>query len=272
MDAFRIVIPTHRRVNKQITLRSIPEEIRDDVLLVVSDTSELKELSKLYPNNEIVKAKAPNISKKRHWIMKNVPAEKIFMLDDDMYFFGRCPGTHRRLVKGRWKLIPGKGSEKLLSVKYAKSAALVRMFELISERLDHLAHAGLSSRRGNDCVPESWAANHRMMHAIGYRKDVYLEHKLNFGQVQCREDFNITLHLLKRGYMNHVYFDMCCSPGSYNAPGGASVERTVAISNSEAHKLANIHPGFVNVVRKNYDNVPREEVIIYWKKAYASAK
>lgn len=275
MNSMRIVIPTHERAHKQITLNALPAKIRNDVLLVVSTSQDLQILKKLYPNNEVVRAKADGIAKKRHWIMKNVDAESIFMLDDDMYFFGRTPVENRQYVNGRWKPKPAyqKTGGKMLAVGYADDKTLVKLFKQFEKHLRMLAHVGLSSRMGNDCVEESWKINTRMMHAFGLRTDVYKDCKLNFGEVRFREDFNITLHLLKRGYQNTVAHDFCVGPGSYNSPGGASGERTVEESDKEADKLAMIHPGLVSVVQRNYGgeaSVPRKEVICYWKKAFES--
>ena len=109
-----------------------------------------------------------------------------------------------------------------------------------------------------------------MMHAIAYRRDVYMALKLRFDEVACREDFNITLRLLRAGLNNVVCYDYCVSPAAYNASGGASMERTVQSSNREAERLAKLHPDFVRLVDREYKNVPRKEVVVYWKRAYQS--
>ena len=269
----KIIIPTHNRVHKQVTLNSIPEKIRDDVILVSSLKSEAEELRELYPSNEVLIAKGiKGIAAKRQWIMKNIVASKILMLDDDMYFFGRCPYKHRE-YKGRWKLSPdAPEGTKLLSVKYASDAKLITMFGRISKQLNAQAHVGISSRMGNDCEEQSWKLNGRMMHAIGYNRETFFKENLNFGEVKFREDFNITLHLLRRGYSNSIFYDICCAPGTYGATGGVSAERTVEGSDKEALKLKRIHPDFVRIKEKEYNNVPRKEVTIQWKKAYESSR
>lgn len=260
----QIIIPTHGRPHKQTTLDSIPPEIRQDVLLVASTQEDFDILKKKHANVRIAPVKT--IADKRQWIMENVKKDKIFMLDDDMYFFGRCP-LQFRVYDGRWKLTDDR--HKLLSRDYASDAALVGAFEHISAMLDDVAHVGLSSRMGNDTEPYEWKMNTRMMHAIGYRRDVFLSvPKLKFNEVQCREDFNVTLKLLRQGFKNLVLYSYCCSPGPYGAKGGAHGERTVALSNEQAELLAEIHPGLVKVVDKSYDNVPRKEVIVQWKRAF----
>lgn len=259
----QIVIPTHGRPYKQTTLQSLPEAIRDDVLLVVSTQEDFDVLKKTHKN--IRRADVKTIADKRHWIMQNVKTEKIFMLDDDMYFFGRCPAKYRTYEE-RWRVTTP--PHKILSRDYANDAALLSVFSEIDRQLDNYAHVGLSSRMGNDVEEKEWKENSRMMHAIGLHRNVYTKQKLLFNEVQCREDFNVTLRLLRRGYANTVCYSYCCSPGPYGAKGGASTERTVEISNAQALKLSELHPGLVRVVDKEYDNVPRKEVVVSWKKAY----
>lgn len=259
----QIVIPTHGRPNKQTTLLSIPESMREDVLLVVSTTEDYDSIRRWHKNTKL--AQVNSIADKRQWIMENVKAKKIFMLDDDLGFQGRCPSKYR-VYDGRWKLLDP--AHNLLAKRYATPKAIEKMFITLSNKLDDFAHAGLSSRMGNDTAPASWLYNARMMHAIGYDRAAFHKAKARFNDVQCREDFHVTLTLLRKGLGNAVYYDYCCSPGPYGAAGGASLERTVALSDREAEKLADLHPGFVRVLEKEYKNIPRKEVMIYWKKAY----
>lgn len=259
----QIIIPTHGRPFKQTTLESLPAELRDETILVVSNQEEAEILKRRHKYVRIAPVKT--IADKRQWIMENVIVDKLFMLDDDMYFFGRCPVQYRT-YDGRWKLTDDK--HKLLSRDYASDTALVGAFAQMSSMLDDVAHVGLSSRMGNDTEEYEWKMNTRMMHAIGYRRDVFHSQKLKFNEVQCREDFNITLRLLRKGFKNQVLYSYCCSPGPYGAKGGAAAERTVALSNQQAMLLEKLHPGLVKTVDKSYDNVPRKEVIVQWKKAY----
>lgn len=259
----QLVIPTHNRPFKQTTLESLPPELREDTLLVVSNQEEAEILKRRHKYVRIAPVKT--IADKRQWIMENVVVDKLFMLDDDMYFFGRCPRQFRE-YDGRWKLTDER--HKLLSRTYASDTALVGAFAQMSLMLDDVAHVGLSSRMGNDTEEYEWKMNTRMMHAIGYRRDVFHAQKLKFNEVLCREDFNVTLRLLRKGFKNQVLYSYCCSPGPYGAKGGASKERTVELSNQQALLLEKLHPGLVKTVDKTYDNVPRKEVVVQWKKAY----
>lgn len=265
--SLQIVIPTHRRVGKQTTLQSIPAKIRNKVLLVASDATEAKLLRARHEN--VTFAPVGSIAEKRQWIMENVEADRIIMLDDDMYFFGRCPPEYRTFDGQRWRPAPG---HKVLSRDYAPDDALIGMFRLWGGLLKVYAHVGLSSRMGNDTMRHEIETNGRMMHALGYNRKEFLASGVRFDDVRCREDFHVTLGLLKMGFPNKIIYSYCCSPGPYGAPGGASEERDVAKSNEQAELLAKLHPGLVRVAEKNYLGTPRKEVVIQWKKAYETSQ
>ena len=259
--SIEIVIPTHKRVERQITLGNLPPDC--PVTLVVSDPHEAKELTSLHKNRPI-KVKVANgatIAEKRHWIMSNLKSKFIFMLDDDLTFFTRCPHRHREWSDG-WKAAPGK--QFLVKSSYAEVRfALDKLTKLTTQ----YNLVGMGSRLGNNRVQDVTTVNTRQMHFFGLSRATYLKSGVRFDDVKCREDFHVTLGMLKSGYANVLYHHVCCSPGSYNAAGGASTERTMDISNQEAHRLAELHPGLVRVVAKEYKNEPREEVIVQWKKA-----
>ncbi len=265
----QIVIPTHNRVNRQITLNAIPESIRDEVLLVASSPEECEQLREFYDHKNVKCAAVKTIADKRQWIMENVKAKKILMLDDDMTFQARSPIKYRKYINGRWKSTDT--AYPVLVGRYATDKYVLRTLAGLSDMLDTYAHVGISSRMGNDTEEGSYKNTARMMHAIGYHSGTFLREKLKFNQVKFREDFNITLHLLSRGLNNYVHYDLCVSPGSYGAKGGCSDERTVELSNNEALKLQMLHPNYVRVVEKMYKNVPRREVVISWKKAFKDA-
>ncbi len=260
----QIVIPTHKRPHRQITLNTLPAALRPDVLLVVSTQEDFDIFKNHYKHKNVKIAPVKTIADKRQWIMENVKAKKILMLDDDMDIQARCPLKERKYVEGRWKAVP---PHQVSANRYATEKYVTQMLAVLDSELDSYAHVGISSRMGNDVVEESWKPNARMMHAIAYDRTVFNKEKIRFNEVQCREDFNVTLHLLRRGYANVVLHDLMVNPRSYGAAGGCSDERTVERSNAEALKLAALHPGFVKVVDKEYKNTPRKEVIIAWRKA-----
>jgi hypothetical protein len=262
---FQLVIPTHNRPARQITLDSLPPDLREKTLVVTSTNSDAREISSRYDHRNIIVAKNTScIAEKRHWIMRFVEADLIMMLDDDMVFDARCPSADRVFAGGQWQHTHG-GT----LIPRAAHAQVRKAFHDM-ERMwlkEGLGMVGMSSRMGNQREFGTWAHNTRIMHCVGVARDTYHDLGLNFGQVKTREDFNIALHMLRHGYPNAVYFDVCVNPGAYGAPGGASDQRTVETSNDDAELLATIHPGLVRVVEKDYKGHPRMEVVCAWKKA-----
>lgn len=242
----RIYIPTRGRVDRQVTLRSLPKTLLERTYLV-APKEEVKALKAIHPNVLVQPSNISNIAEKRHWILKQHEGDKLMMIDDDCAFYAR--------------------GEKGLLKEYATDKILVKLFKWVEKSLDAYAHVGISSRMGNNHVEEDLVKNTRMMHALAYHVPTLLEN-VKFKRVLVREDFDYTLQLLRKGYENVVRYDVCVAPGSYGAIGGCSDERTVELSDEQAEKLASLHPGLVKVVQKDYKGVPRKEVIVYWKKAF----
>ncbi len=268
----RIVIPTHGRVTKQVTLANLPRDLIAEVLLVVSSESEADALRQHHwatiKPRQVKVAPVKTIADKRQWILENVK-DNVFMLDDDMAFYRRCDPHQRDFVNGRWKARPG---HKTLSLDYVRHEDLAGLFDSLEANLLRAPAVGISSRFGNDLEPlEEKVGANRLMHGFGYHRKTLQQQKFKFNAVQFREDFHMALTLLRAGYKSLQRYDWCVAPGAYGAPGGCASERTVEASDAAAHKLAALHPGFVKVVDKTYKGSPRKEVIVSWKRALASA-
>jgi len=241
----KIYIPTRGRVDRQITLRSLPVSLRGRTWLV-APRDEVLALKKLHKNVLTQPDEVTTIAAKREWIVKQHKGDKLIMLDDDMGFYARGP---KGLIK-----------------EYATDKVIEDLFQWVEDQLDDFAHVGISSRMGNNRVEEEVKRTSRMMHAIAFHVPT-MKRVVQFNRVAMREDFDYTLQLLKAGYDNIVKYDVCVAPGSYGAKGGCADERTVKKSDEEAEKLAALHPGLVKVVQKDYLGVPRKEVVVQWKKA-----
>lgn len=241
----KIYIPTRGRVDRQVTLRSLPASLRGRTWLV-APKEEVPELKKIHKNVLTQPDEVTTIAVKREWIVKQHKGDKLIMLDDDCGFYARGP---KGLIK-----------------EYATDAVIEETFQWVEDMLDEFAHVGLSSRMGNNRVEEAVKRTSRMMHAIAFHVPT-MKRVVQFNRVAMREDFDYTLQLLRTGYDNIVKYDVCVAPGSYGAKGGCADERTVQKSDAEAEKLAKLHPGLVKVVQKDYLGVPRKEVVVQWKKA-----
>lgn len=265
----QLVIPTYGRPRRQTTLAALPKDLRREVLLVTSDPAEAEFLAHAWRADKVRVKNAPvaTIADKRQWILENVPGD-VFMLDDDMVFYRRCPVEHR-VYEGRWRANPG---HKTLSLDYVSDRGLVDLFQDLELNLARHGLVGISSRFGNDCEPvEHRSGANRLMHGFGYRKKL-IPKKFRFSDVMFREDFHLALTMYKQGHASYQRYDWCVAPGAYGAPGGCSSERTVPLSNKAAEKLAELHAPFVAVVDKPYKGVPRKEVRVQWKKALETAR
>lgn len=254
----RIIIPTYRRTDRQFTLRCVPDSMLSDTHLIV-DRQDAKELAN-HPlvgkgrcNIVVHPTKIKTIAQKRAWIIRRFDG-KILMLDDDLRFARReyyndsPPYQFRALTCGK------------KDVLWA--------FKQVDKMLDDFVHVGIGARQGNNGLQNIrvWNQNYRMMYALGYRTEV-LRRECKLGRIEHREDMDMTLQLLTKGFENRVLIDVVVDQ-IYNSRGGASSERSVEASNADAELLASWFPDFVKVVQKNYSiSVPRKEVVCAWKKA-----
>lgn len=290
MDAtlrnLRLVIPTHKRLGRQLTLNSLPMELRKQTTLVASLPEEAKELKKRHPEVEVVCARGTDgIATKRHWIMQNLKGKPvIFMLDDDLWLFERCPTKWRVWTENcgndRYKIAPNAPTgtslmKRLYPSKKADAAKLIAGFKALDDRYAKHTPGGLAiaHRRLSDTIKDSWKLNQRIMFAFGVEVDSYKKLKIRFDAVRCREDFHVGLSLLRGGRPIHSYYELLNNDyASFRAAGGCADERTLELSNEQCFVLAKLHPGFVKVVDRAYTNtVQRKEVQVSWAKAYKSS-
>ncbi len=254
LNGMIIVIPTFGRAARQITLKELPKALRK-ITHLCCVKSEFEDLRAATGHDEFVfqPAAVKTIHQKRQFIMDwalNAGVKKVMMLDDDMFWQARGP---KGLIK-----------------EYADETKVVHAMTEMSQLLDEFAHAGFSSRLGNNRVASEYARTTRMMHSLGYNVKAFHEAGARFDRVHGKEDFDVTLQLLKRGYDNVVVYHTCISPGKYDAPGGCSTERTLETANENAKKLQALHPEHVSLVQKEFKNSPRMEVMMKWKKAFGA--
>jgi hypothetical protein len=280
-----LVIPTHGRVNKQTTLGALPTALKAEVVLVASLPEEAKALKALYPNNDVLTAKGTaSIAEKRHWIMGTVSklararGHLLFMLDDDLAFFQRCPPKWREWDEARGAYgirADAPTGTSLMTRLYPTDKELLRLFQELDKRVATHAPAllGIAHRRHSDKKKESWDLNGRMMYAFGVDPARYKTHKIRFDAVRVREDFHVVLSMLRAGEQGHSFCELLNNEyGSFGAPGGCSGERDMTLSDAQCFRLQELHPGFVKVVDREYKgSIPRKEVVVSWKKAYESS-
>jgi hypothetical protein len=257
----RIIVPTRGRVGRQATLTYMAPHVRRNAV-VVCPASEIEEHRRHSPwRDEVEYIAQPDpdmtIAKKREWIFQNYKDFTddgcILMLDDDLRTY------HRRDDNPQY-------------LRYSNDDDQERYFWEIGEILrTGWPHAGFGVRQGNNRWEAGWHSPGRMMLALGYHVPTLLENA-ELGRIETREDFDYTLQLLRKGIPNAVCQTFVVGQHGYNEQGGASLERTLERSNRDARLLAQLHPGYVTVVEKEYKSNPRLEVICRWQKALADGK
>jgi hypothetical protein len=248
-----IIIPTRGRTNQQLTLQSLPRELRKRTTLVCPKKEAVR-LSCLYEDIEIVVQPDSDwkIARKREWIMQawlEAGYDKIIMLDDDLRFATRISADHPRL-------------------REIADDELISEFNRIEDKLGPaFPHVGFGQRQGNHLLQGGWKSPGKMCYALAYYLPIVTK-ECQFDLVESREDMCVSLQLLLKGYPNAIWTETVVDQRGYGLPGGTSDERTVEISNNEARRLAELFPGYVSVVPHAYKvSVPRLEVVVQWRKA-----
>ncbi len=276
MKNLTLIIPTHGRVNKQITLAALPNKLQAEVILVASLPAEAKALSALYPANTVLTAKGTtSIATKRHWIMQNVKGKMLFMMDDDLAFFERAVPENRSWNTAR-KAYDALNGAPLMKRLYPTDKRLLTLFQDMDKYVGthKLGAMGIAHRRHSDKKKASWEVNSRMMYAFGVNSEIYKKEKIRFDAVGLREDFHVVLSLLRKGYECHNYVELLNNEyGTFGAAGGCSGERSMEYSDAQCFALQKLHPAFVKVVDRKYTTTAvRKEVVVAWKKAFESSK
>jgi hypothetical protein len=164
------------------------------------------------------------------------------MLDDDFRFATRISPDDRHL-------------------REIKGAELIPEFERIETKLGQdFPYLGFGQWQGDHLLPAGWKSPAKMCYALAYYLPI-VTNEARLDLVEVREDMCISLQLLLKGYPNAIWPETVVDQRGYNLPGGASDERTVALSNAEARKLAELFPGYVSVAERDYKaSTPRFEL------------
>lgn len=257
LKELQIFIHTYGRSDDQQSLQRLSPAVSKRVWLVVQ-----KREAHLYtwPKLMVLPDEIRMLSPTRQYILENAKKNKIIMMDDDLAFY-------RRKSQTDWHL------------RYCEDQDIGALFRKMSRWLDNYAHCGISPREGNNRVEELSSVNTRMMRILGYNRKLVSKTDAHFDRLDTKQDFDMTLQLLRAGYPNIVSYEFAQGQwrGS-NAAGGCAEYRTEEMMSRCAQELADLHPGFVRVTEKKTKSAwqefggVRKDVIVYWKKAYASSK
>ena len=279
---FQLVIPTHQRTDlrSQKTWRRLPRELKEKTLIITSTKEDMRVLRKLLKHDHVYAVNDPSIdgiSKKRQWIIENVRSDFVFQLDDDLTFLHRCSKRFRYFDKEAksWKIRDKYRDSHMLieNAKFTEEHQLKSWYSFFNRIADEgFAHGGLGCRMANNTQEDEIKIVGRSMQAIFHHRKTLLRKGIRFDAVRFREDFHVTLSLLRLGYPNIIHNAFIFNASDFGKGGGCSDERTLEASNKEAYRLAKRHAPFVKTVERKYSHVAqRTEVVCSWQKAYESA-
>lgn len=262
----RIFIPTRGRIDRQHTWDRLPDEtIQNTVLFCppeeVSEHTRRGRRAIPRPRNGIANVRQDICN----YVLRtanptDISSTHFMMLDDDLAFF-------HRISEDRYNLQP------------ATSEQIVDIFYRLAEALHRYPAVGISPRQmNNQHFPAQFKTVTKMNAAIGFDAGYLCQLQIRFDEVELMEDYHVVLSLLERGYENYVITNAAWDQvGATGASGGASLYRTPELQERAAHRLAELHPNFVKVVKKTpkggwgegSDKLKeRTDVRIQWRKAY----
>ena len=252
----KIYIPTLGRIHTQITWDNLPEFLRQKTYLICPP----EEVAPHAQHGRQAIACSVNgvfpISHVRQWILDQENA-RFLMMDDDLDFCARISDND-------WHL------------RQASIEDFQRLYDLLENLFNRYPHIGLSPRAGNNRITKKIMYAARQHAVYGVNPEFMRRFNIRFDQVPLMEDFDVTLHLLRKGYSNAVIYHYCWNHGVSNSAGGCSDYRTQDLQTRAAHLLKSRHPDFVRIVEKqtkvSWAGMKiRTDVQVEWKRAYESA-
>jgi len=253
----KICIPTYRRIDAQITLQSIPDELRHQTVLICEKVEE-EELKKYGVRVLTLPDSVKGIGNVRQWVVENINSKFIWFIDDDLSF--------QRRVKDSKKLTKITDSDFIDLYNWTKQC-LQKGFGIV----------GCSAQGGNNRFENKFTYFNRIYAIYALNTEILIKHNIRFDEIELMEDFNVILHLLRFGYRSVINTEFAHNQKAANQTGGCSdMGRNEEMQKKSAYILAEKHKPFVSVVKKTSKNwvgmEERHDVKVYWKKAFEQGK
>lgn len=272
----RIIINTRGRIDRQITLEHLRDNIRRHITLVCYP-GERVTLSRQWRNKvqKIIEhpVNLTHLGAIRHWCIDAFKENIIIFMDDNMGFHARekvdyGPGTIFPLVPVISKHYTDASIERIHS----------DVFQWMINKLSNGQYgiAGTSSRTGNHNHPGEEEENTRFFAMWGVNKIIYNRvGPYLYASYPIKQDFCLGLEMATAGVKNIVSYKYAHDKSASNSAGGVSVYRTVNMFNEYAQRLKRQFPQFVTLRHKptkswggNFE-LYAWDVTIQWKRAYA---
>lgn len=267
MHDFEILIPSRGRAkpNLQYTIAQLSQQMRDRTKLVVrhDEATLYAPMAQSLGVGLLVRPESCiNLSFTLDWLIHEYAKTRYIVLcDDDIRFSFRQDQTRSNQGK-------------------ASLDEVDQIFERIGDLLvKGYPMVGLTARQGcNSQFPQIVKYGQRQMQLHAIDTEYFREKQIRPRDVTVKSDFHMTLSVLGSGAFNAVITNASVdqAKGS-NAAGGVSSYRDLDTINKGAARLKELHPAFVNIVKKTTEwkglgNVERDEVRIDWQRAKAKSK
>ena len=248
----KIYIPTYKRTDSQVTIVNMPNKLKDLSYLVIKK-EEHEELKKYHNKFVIVPDEIDNIGKTRQYIIDNSTDKTLLFLDDDLKFFKRLDNTTK--------------------LKPCEQNQFIELYNWFKEKLEQgFPMVGLSSQQGNHLHKGNEIQLSRIFSVYALNIEILKKFNIRFDEMELMEDFNVALRLIKNGFLTVINTQFAHGQKSSNAKGGCSEYRNLERQSKAARTLVKRHSPFVKLVKKKTKSwegmQEREDVMIYWKKAY----
>ncbi|TXH56343.1 MAG: hypothetical protein E6Q97_06555 [Desulfurellales bacterium] len=251
-----ICIPTIHRQNAALTLSSFTMREGLGPVCIVTREEERQFWLKQRDVDEVIVPQRSGIAFARQAVIDwaiDAGHEKVLMLDDDLYFYTRYKEGSTDLRKS----LPGEISNALL---------------VLSSALDTYAHVTMGPRQFQQAKPNPAYENVRANNVHGYRPQVLREHGIRFADMECMEDYHVTLSLMECGFPNYGYWGVVWNQKQSGGAGGCSTYRDAAMQERSAKRLEALHPKTVKAVIKRSETGrgamgTRWDVSVRWKDA-----
>lgn len=255
------VIPTYKRIDRQRTIYSIPEGLRDNITAVVqAQEAEAFKAAHPWVKVWVLPEGTRGIALTRKLIAQNWKGKRYMVMDDDLEFHVLFNGPEK--LQGR-DCTPEDFNRMLDEVEGYMDAGIV--------------HGGF---RVNGIHPGE--KPFEPLKNTRIERAVWMSDKFPADDVEWLappeyeiypEDFYVNLQLLLKGYENRVLNWFRTDGSASQAAGGCSEYRTIENHNTGTRWLASMFPDFITVRSKTTKTGPwagkeKLAMTIQWNQAY----
>lgn len=245
----KIYIPTLGRIERQITLRQIPDEWKERVFIVCPKNEKHNWKNILFLPEKVV----GSITKTKQWIFENTDERYIGIIDDDVVFYIR----DKKIKTRRYVCTKEQVSD------------LFNMFEKWLKSGD--VFCGTSNTFRSHENPKEYFYG-KPSHLCFLDLDFLRKKNINFvvDGLEYFEDFHIPICILENGKRLHYTGEYITKEYKPNASGGCSINRTDEKNRNAMIRLAELHKPYITL--KEVEGAKNQTLVVNLKMRIAFKK